>query len=129
MTTDPYRGAPYGRTPSSADPYAAAPYSSGPPGQAHGERTGARVLAALGGVVLTPVALALMMYGAHVNQRDYVRAIDQVEPAGALFLLLGAILLAGIASLGLVSGLGPVASCGAWPPGSSARCRRRRAPG
>ncbi|KZB82597.1 hypothetical protein AVL48_09590 [Amycolatopsis regifaucium] len=68
-----------------------------------------RVLSALGGVLLTPVALGMVIYGGSRLQRVFAQAYSVGEdPMGLILLLFGALLLLGVALLGAVSGLGPV---------------------
>ncbi|OLZ49422.1 hypothetical protein BS329_21980 [Amycolatopsis coloradensis] len=68
-----------------------------------------RVLSAVGGVLLTPVALGLVIYGGSRLQRMYAQAYTVGEdPLGLFLLILGGLLLLGVALLGALSGLGPV---------------------
>ncbi|RSM54163.1 hypothetical protein DMH03_35555 [Amycolatopsis sp. WAC 01376] len=74
-----------------------------------------RVLSALGGVLLTPVALGLVIYGGSRLQRMYAQAYTVGEdPLGLVMLIVGGLLLLGVALLGALSGLGPVIGGLVW---------------
>ncbi len=67
-----------------------------------------RVISALGGVLLTPVALGLVIYGGTRLQRLFSQGFTVGEdPLDLILLLLGGVLLLGVALLGALSGIGP----------------------
>jgi hypothetical protein len=73
------------------------------------------VISALGGVLLTPLALGMVIYGGSRLQRVYAQAFSVGEdPLGLVMLLFGALLLLGVALLGALSGLGPVIGGLVW---------------
>ncbi|WP_245192991.1 hypothetical protein [Amycolatopsis alba] len=99
MSTNPYAVPPH-EQPSAPEPYLQ-PRQSG--------RAVPRVISALGGVLLTPVALGLVIYGGSRLQRTYAQAYTVGEdPLGLTLLIVGGLLLLGVALLGVLSGLGPV---------------------
>lgn len=74
-----------------------------------------RVLSALGGVLLTPVALGLVIYGGTRLQRTFAQAFTVGDdPLSLVLLFLGGLLLLGVALLGSLSGLGPVIGGVVW---------------
>ncbi|KFU83159.1 hypothetical protein BB31_01315 [Amycolatopsis lurida NRRL 2430] len=74
-----------------------------------------RVLSGLGGVLLTPVALGLVIYGGAQLQRSLSQFLSVGEDPLSLFLLiLGGLLLLGVALLGALSGIGPMAGGVLW---------------
>ncbi|MFJ8913173.1 hypothetical protein [Amycolatopsis sp. NPDC102389] len=99
MTTDPYAVPPH-EQPAAPQPYFQPRQSS---------RAVPRVISGLGGILLTPVALGLVIYGGSRLQRMYAQAYTVGDdPLGLILLLVGGLLLLGVALLGALSGLGPV---------------------
>jgi len=105
MTTDPYAVPPHGR-PATPEPYLQPRQSS---------RAVPRVISGLGGVLLTPVALSVTVYGGSRLQRGFSQSLSVTEdPLGLVLLLVGGLLLLGVAFLGALSGLGPVVGGLLW---------------
>ncbi|WP_410604529.1 hypothetical protein [Amycolatopsis sp. lyj-90] len=99
MSTNPYAVPPHEQPPA-PEPYLQPRQSS---------RAVPRVISALGGVLLTPVALGLVIYGGSRLQRMYAQAYTVGEdPLGLILMIVGGLLLLGVALLGVLSGLGPV---------------------
>ncbi|WP_414935816.1 hypothetical protein [Amycolatopsis sp. cmx-11-51] len=74
-----------------------------------------RVLSGVGGVLLTPVALGLVIYGGTRLQRSLSQGFTvSGDPLGLFLLILGGVLLLGVALLGALSGLGPVIGGLVW---------------
>ncbi len=95
----------------STNPYAVPPYEHPEPyaQPRQGGRAVPRVISALAGVLLTPVALGLVIYGGSRLQRIYAQAFTiGDEPLGLFMLIIGGVLLLGVALLGALSGLGPI---------------------
>ena len=107
MSTNPYAVPPYEQQQQPAmEPY---------PQPRQSSRAVPRVLSALGGFLLTPVALGMVIYGGSRLQRVFAQAYSVGEdPLGLITLLLGALLLLGVALLGALSGLGPVIGGLVW---------------
>ncbi|HET6287225.1 MAG TPA: hypothetical protein VFG15_10765 [Amycolatopsis sp.] len=106
MTNNPYA------VPSYEQPQAPEPYGAQP---RQASRAVPRVLSALGGVLLTPVALGLVIYGGSELQRGFSQYLSVGEDPLSLFLLaLGGVLLLGVALLGALSGIGPVVGGLMW---------------
>ncbi|MEV6908960.1 hypothetical protein [Amycolatopsis sp. NPDC051071] len=98
MSTNPYAVPPY------EQPHAPEPYVQ--PRQP--SRAVPRVLSALGGVLLTPVALGMVIYGGTRLQRLFSQGFTVGEdPLGLILLIAGGLLLLGVALLGALSGIGP----------------------
>ncbi|MFC9252737.1 hypothetical protein [Amycolatopsis thailandensis] len=99
MSTNPYAVPPH-EQPSVPEPYLQPKQSS---------RAVPRVISALGGVLLTPVALGLVIYSGSRLQGMYAQAYTVGEdPLGMILLIVGGFFLLGVALLGALSGLGPV---------------------
>ncbi|MFI7118363.1 hypothetical protein [Amycolatopsis sp. NPDC049868] len=105
MTTDPYAVPPHGQ-PATPEPYRQPRQSS---------RAVPRVISGLGGVLLTPVALSVTIYGGTRLQRGFAQALSFTDdPLGLALLIVGGLLLLGVAFLGALSGLGPVVGGLLW---------------
>ncbi|WP_235096826.1 hypothetical protein [Amycolatopsis decaplanina] len=105
MSTNPYAVPPH-EQPAVPEPYLQ-PRQSG--------RTVPRVISGLGGVLLTPVGLGLTIYGGSRLQRGFSQSLSVGEdPLGVILLVLGGLLLLGVALLGALSGLGPAAGGLLW---------------
>ncbi|WP_236004816.1 hypothetical protein [Amycolatopsis pittospori] len=99
MSTNPYAVPPFEQH-QAPEPYVQPKQTS---------RAVPRVISALGGVLLTPVALGLVIYAGSRLQRMFAQAYTVGDDLLGLFLLLlGGVLLLGVALLGALSGLGPV---------------------
>ncbi|MFI9456073.1 hypothetical protein [Amycolatopsis sp. NPDC052450] len=106
MTNNPYAVPPY-EQPQAPEPYAAQPRQA--------SRAVPRVLSAVGGVLLTPVALGLVIYSGSQLQRSLAQFLSVGEDPLSLFLLvLGGVLLVGVALLGALSGIGPIVGGLMW---------------
>ncbi|WP_410650275.1 hypothetical protein [Amycolatopsis sp. cmx-4-54] len=106
MTNNPYAVPPYEQA-QAPEPYGAQPRQSG--------RAVPRVISGLGGVLLTPVALSVTIYGGSRLQRSFSQYMSVTEdPLGLILLIVGGLLLLGVAFLGALSGLGPVAGGLLW---------------
>ncbi|WP_410577667.1 hypothetical protein [Amycolatopsis sp. lyj-108] len=106
MTNNPYAVPPY-EQPQAPEPYGAQPRQT--------SRAVPRVLSALGGVLLTPVALGLVIYSGSQLQRSFAQYLSVGEDPLSLFLLvLGGVLLVGVALLGALSGIGPIVGGLMW---------------
>ncbi|MER6663293.1 hypothetical protein ABT256_02005 [Amycolatopsis japonica] len=105
MTTDPYAVPPHGQ-PAAPEPYLQPRQSS---------RAVPRVISGLGGFLLTPVALSVTIYGGSRLQQGFSRAYSVSEdPLGLVLLIVGSLLLLGVAFLGALSGIGPVVGGLLW---------------
>jgi hypothetical protein len=105
VSTNPYAVPPY-EQPQQPEPYA---------GPRQGGRAVPRVISALAGVLLTPVALGLVIYGGSRLQRMYAQTYSVGdEPVGLFMLIIGGLLLLGVALLGVLSGLGPMLGGLVW---------------
>lgn len=101
----------------STNPYAVPPYEQPQPyaQPRQGGRAVSRVISALAGFVLTPIALGLVIYGGSRLQRMFVQDYSAGdEPLGLFLLILGGLLLLGTALLGTLSGLGPILGGLVW---------------
>ncbi|MFD6067571.1 MULTISPECIES: hypothetical protein [Amycolatopsis] len=106
MTNNPYAVPPYEQT-QAPEPYGAQPRQA--------SRAVPRVLSGIGGVLLTPVALGLVIYGGAQLQRSLSQYLSVGEDPLSLFLLiLGGLLLLGVALLGALSGIGPIVGGVLW---------------
>lgn len=105
MSTNPHAVPPYEQS-QHLEPYAR-------PRQ--GSRAVPRVISALAGLLLTPVALGLVIYGGSRLQRMFAQAYSVGnEPLGLFLLIFGGLLLLGVALLGALSGLGPMLGGLVW---------------
>ncbi|MFE6615346.1 hypothetical protein [Amycolatopsis sp. NPDC057786] len=74
-----------------------------------------RVISGLGGFLLTPVALGVTIYGGSRLQRGFSQSLTVTEdPLGLVLLVVGGLLLVGVAFLGALSGLGPALGGAVW---------------
>lgn len=101
-------GGGYESTSYDAGPYGAGYVTPGTPTRAS-EQPGRRLVSGIIGFLGTPVALGMMMYGSRsllVRQQTMRGGTD--EPLDLVLVLVGALLLFGVAAMSTMSGVGPI---------------------
>ncbi|MGW7532016.1 hypothetical protein [Amycolatopsis sp. NPDC054798] len=92
-------------------PYPAQPAMTAPPGS----RAVARLLSGLSGLLLTPIALGVLAYGGYRQQTQVSTTFaEHGDSLGTTLMVIGALLLAGVAVLGAWSSAGPVVGGVVW---------------
>ncbi|WP_409183378.1 hypothetical protein F9C11_02740 [Amycolatopsis sp. VS8301801F10] len=93
-----------------------APYPAQPAmAQQPSSRAAARVLSGLSGLVLTPIAIGVLAFGGFRQQAKVAATFaEHGDSLGATLLVIGALLLVGVAALGAWSSAGPVVGGLVW---------------